>query len=374
MGGYKLKTYYFVQILHELFDLTIIVITDDSQTEEDREFLKTNSVSYKIYTLPKWKCYLNSVQSIIFGKRPIQVEYYFSQKIKTEIRPLLENSDFIIPSLTRTFEYVPSTNLKSKIIFDEVDSYALSYERSKEKTNSFFWKMMYKVESGRLENYEKNAVQKSDATLLVNQEETKYWNQFGKCFWLPNGITPQLFSYKKVKNPRHAIAFFGKMNYRPNIDAVKWYCQHVLPKLPGDLLFYIIGIYPTKEIYELAKQHQNVRVTGFMDDPYQLISECLALISPMQTGGGIQNKVLDGMALGIVNIVSTLAAKPIGGLDGQDFLVADTVDQHVAHVGKVQEDTEFRDYIGSQARKYVLEKFTWENYKANFEQIIHEIS
>lgn len=363
IGGYKLKTYYLVKILHEIFDLTIIVITDEKTEDQHIQFLENHSKEFKIFTFPKIRFYYNALKGLFLSKRPIQVEYYNFDHLKNKISPYFENAEVIIPSLTRTYEYVLNAPETSKIIFDEVDSYALSYERSKNKTNSFFWKMLYRIESERLKIYEKNAVAASQATLLVNKEETEFWNQYGKCYWLPNGVTPSLLKYPIVDSPENAIAFFGKMNYRPNIDAVKWYCKNVVKNLPVGMKFYIIGVYPTKEVLKLAEVYENVEVTGFMEDPYELMNRCLAIVSPMQTGGGLQNKVLDGMALGKVNILSTLAAKPIGGKDRKEFLIADSPEEHLKHLKSIISNSDLRTEIEKNARAFVKENFSWDNYK-----------
>ena len=99
-------------------------------------------------------------------------------------------------------------------------------------------------------------------------------------------------AYEKDEN---AICFLGKMSYQPNIDAVLWFAKNVFPDLLAtnpDLTFYVLGIEPTPEIKALGR-NQHIKVTGFMDNPYQVMARVKATVVPILNGAGIQNKVLE---------------------------------------------------------------------------------
>lgn len=372
VSGYKIKTYNLVKILSELFDLTVIVITDEPENEKNIEFVQKHAKHYHFFSFPKWKFYWNTLKALLFSSTPLQVSYYKFNSVHRQISSVIAEADVIVPSLTRTTEYVLNQKRKRNavIIFDAVDSYALGYARAISKTKSFLWKNIYSIESDRLHKYEKEIISQADATLLVNKDETEYWKQYGNCYLMPNGVKEELYDYDLVKTPENAVAFFGKMDYPPNIDAVKWYAKNVLPFLPADMKFYIVGGSPAKSVLKLANRHKNIEVTGFLDNPYDLLSRCLAVVAPMRTGGGIQNKVLETMALGQVNILSSLAATPIGGVDKKHFLIAETAQEHIDLVNLMHTDRSLRSEIGSDARNFVKQNFSWEKNKQALKEII----
>ncbi len=374
ISGYKIKTYNLVKMLSDLFDLTVIIVTDEAENEENIAFLEKYSKHYVFFTFPKWKFYWNALKALLFKSNPLQVSYYKFNSVHKKIASTISDADVIVPSLTRTTEYVLNQPQKSNslIIFDAVDSYALGYKRAINKTKSFLWKNIYSIESNRLHKYEKKIVSQANVTLLVNEEETDYWKKYGNCVLMPNGVKEELYDYNLIDTPENAVAFFGKMDYPPNIDAVKWYAKNVLPFLPSEIKLYIVGGSPSKSILKLAKQHKNIEVTGFLDDPYKLLSKCLAVIAPMHTGGGIQNKVLETMALGQVNILSSLAAKPIGGIHKKHFLIAETPEEHIDFINLMHSNPSLRHEIGINARSLIKQNFSWKKNKERLKEIVEQ--
>ncbi len=166
---------------------------------------------------------------------------------------------------------------------------------------------------------------------------------------------------------------FGKMNYQPNIDAVMWFVENVLPLINKNLKFCIIGAYPPKEIKGLEKKYKNIVVTGFLDDPYEILKSSLCVVAPMQTGGGIQNKILECMALGTINIVSSLAAKPIGGVHGEHFLVIDKPEEIAQTINDIYANPHKYEHIKINSREFIKNNFTWTIYENKLMKIIQEV-
>ncbi len=232
-------------------------------------------------------------------------------------------------------------------------------------TNSVLFKMIYTIESKRLSCYEPKIINQSDLTLCVNKAEAEDVSRYGNVKWIPNGVNESIFEYnKRDGNYQYSIAFFGAMFYQPNIDAVLWFDKYVLDWVDSKIRFYIIGSKPSKEVCELAKKRSNVIITGFMEDPYLILNSCDVILAPMQNGGGIQNKILETMALGKVNILTTYAAEPIiGGIAGQHFLVEDNPEKMAELVNDVCFSFDKYAMIGKTAKQLILEQYTWTNYK-----------
>ncbi|MDR1897541.1 MAG: glycosyltransferase family 4 protein [Prevotellaceae bacterium] len=160
------------------------------------------------------------------------------------------------------------------------------------------------------------------------------------------------------------IAFLGKMNYRPNIEAVNWYLYNVHILLPSTYKFIIIGVSPCQEVINNAKKFSNVEITGFVDDPYKILQECAVVVAPMQTGGGIQNKVLESMALGQINILTTKAATPIyGATNGIHFLVENDPHLMADLIIDILNNRDKYVHIGNNARQLIKLKYTWKQYE-----------
>ena len=410
VSGYSLKNYNLVRILSGSYHLTVGIITQGTVTEEERAYYRDLGVRWFVYRIPKLKSYVNTLFGIL-SDRPLQVSYYYDRGLQKKVDEEAEKADVLIAALIRTRAYLDPWKAKAAgtgngktVVFDMVDSIAMNYARSAASTASLFWRMIYRVEEKRLARYEKKWIEESSVTYLFNPEEQKALRKYGRVICLPHGVDDRLFSYEAgtnnaaggtgaaaepaagaetvpaVKLLPHSVVFMGKMDYQPNVDAALWYLKNVHAKIGAKVPFVIVGAYPTEEIRKTAAQYPNVTVTGFVEDPYAYAAQAMAMAAPMQSGGGIQNKVLEGMALGKVNIVSSLAAAALEGVvPGEELLIADTPEEYAeiltdmcrreeekaaaAASGKAETgEAVSYDAIGLKAREYIRGRYTWEKY------------
>lgn len=365
VSGYSLKNYYLIQILSRQYNVNVVLISNGKLENEELEFYQKYTESYKVYPISK----AERIQGVIFALfrgLPIQVGLYQSCRLFKWLKKE-ENghTDILISELVRTMPYVEAFGDHVEKVFDMVDSIGLNYSRSMDRASSFIWKLYYRIESKRLLRYEEHCVKKADVTFLFNQEEREYWKRYGNVQWLPHGVKEELLTYEglAVDEENPFVAFIGKMNYRPNVDAVVWYAENIHCKLKQKIRFVIVGAYPTAEVLKLQEKYENITVTGFVENPYEILSQAIAMVAPMQTGGGIQNKVLEAMAIGKVNLLSEKAAKPItGAKDGVHFLCSDSLDDYETYLQLLLDDPEKRQEIGRCAQAFIRNNYTWEKY------------
>lgn len=371
IGGDRLKNYNLIKILSKHYDVYLVVISEEKPTKETEEFISKYCKEYKIFVKPRYRFYLNTLRSL-FNGLPLQVNYYYFKDVQDCIDKISKSVDFIISTLIRTSRY--AININKPKILDLADSIGQNYKKSLSNVKSYFWKMVYTFEANGLIKYEKKSAEKYNKVLFFNKEEMDFLNLPKKTFWIPHGVNEKLLDYKKInKKYQDSVAFFGKMDYQPNIDAVLWFVENVLDKLDKSLKFIIVGACPAKKIKKLTKRYNNVEVTGFVEDPYEILKSCLCIVAPMQTGGGIQNKVLETMALETINIVSSLAAKPIGAKDKEDFLVIDNPRKIANIINEIYLNPAKFEFIKTNARNFIKNNFTWTIYEQKLLEIIKEI-
>jgi glycosyltransferase involved in cell wall biosynthesis len=372
IGGDRLKNYWLLKILSKHFKVHLVSITDQDVPKEFYDWANDLGLSYKIFQKKKKQFYFNTLKGLITNSLPLQVNYYYFKDIQEYIDGIYENYDLIFSTLIRTARYVLDKP-KPKIL-DMADSIGLNYLNSLNKTASVMWKILYSIEGNRLIKFEKYCIKHFDKTLFFNNEEKDYFNMPDKTEQIPHGVNENLLTYEKkdIKYKNH-IAFFGKMDYQPNIDAVLWFVKNVLPYLNKTLKFIVVGAYPVKVIQGLPKNFQNVEVTGFIEDPYLILKSSLCVVAPMQTGAGIQNKILECMALGTINIVSSLAAKPIGAEHGKHFLVCDNPKDMANLINKIYENPKNFEFLKVNARDFIKNNFTWQIYEKKLLNVIDNV-
>jgi glycosyltransferase involved in cell wall biosynthesis len=367
-GGDKLKSYNLVKILSKNYDLKVIIITDEILTDEVKTFLIENTSSYSVYKKIKLLCIYHSLKGLL-KKEPIQISYYYSKFIYRKIKQDINNADILISNSVRTAKYIMYEEKRKYL--DIVDAVGQHYIEAINKASSPFWRILYKIEGKRLLKYERKCIEKFDSTFFVNKQEANIYSKYGATEWIPNGVNDKLFKYESNGVRKQSVVFFGKMDYRPNIEAVNWYLDKIHILLPPAYKFLIIGISPCKEIVNRAKKFNNVELIGFVDDPYKILQECAVVVSPMQIGGGIQNKILESMAIGQINILTTKAAMPIyGAINRVHFIIEDDPYSMAKSISEVMNNRSDYTYIGDNAKQLIKSEYTWEKYERQLNKLL----
>ncbi|WP_069660391.1 glycosyltransferase [Arcticibacter eurypsychrophilus] len=365
VNGYKLKIYNLIKILFKHYDLHLIIISREVPNAIERKFLEDHSYKYAYFRIELISALLRVFISI-FSSIPFQVAYFTLPTVRRYIKRNANSDEIVFLNLIRSGEYIDLFR-KKNVVFDMVDLLSKSYVKSYHSTKSLMYKVIYKIEAKRLKIYELKVVKESLLTLCVNNDDANYLSAFGKSIWLPNGVNDSLFIYNKLSSKyKHSIAFFGAMHYQPNIDAVIWFDHYVMNHIDSNIIFYIIGAKPSKQILNILKHRDNVIVTGFMEDPYLILNSCFAVIAPMQNGGGIQNKILETMSLGKINILTSHGADPIkGAVNDVDFIVRNTPLEMAIKINDIFKHPSKYKAMGGNASRFIKENYTWERYEEN---------
>lgn len=313
----------------------------------------------------------------LFGFLPLQEGFYFSSDFWRWVKENSFKYDLLFCETLRTALY--AIEIKKPKVIDFIESLSLKYKRA-QKYVPFFWKAIYSIEIPRLIRREKELIQSFDKIFVSSFPDKKFIaKNSSKIEILPNGVKEILlnenFSSKKEKE---IISFFGKMNYLPNEDAVLFFSKKIFPilkeKFPS-LKFYIIGSFPTKKIKKLQKD-SSIVVTGYLKNPYTLLSQSKVVLGTLRFGAGIQNKVLEAMALGKALVVSPIVASGIEkARERKHFLVEDPM--NISSLLKAFEfllkNPKKRKEMGEKARKLVKENYTWQKVEEKIFKILDSL-
>jgi glycosyltransferase involved in cell wall biosynthesis len=163
-----------------------------------------------------------------------------------------------------------------------------------------------------------------------------------------------------------ALVFTGKMDFRPNVDAVLWFATDVLPTIQESVpesQFYIVGKNPHPRLSPLTRM-PGVTVTGFVEDPRPYIAAAAVYVVPLLTGGGTRLKVLEAMAMARALVSTTLGCEGIHAASGRDLVLADSAHDFAQQVIALLADPRRRTELGRAARSFVEEHFDWRTVTA----------
>ena len=237
----------------------------------------------------------------------------------------------------------------------------------------------------KLSRYEAMICRLADGVVAVSEADKRALQRLVaglEVTVVPNGVDTEF--YNDQSKPGHwdldighcSLVFTGKMDFRPNVDAVLWFCQEVLPlvrrKLP-DVRFYIVGQSPHRRVLCLADDPA-IAVTGYVDDVRPYIAGASVYVVPLRIGGGTRLKVLEAMAMGKPVVSTSLGCEGFEGLvPGRELCIADAPTEFAQRVIELLDDASRRERLGRAARRFVEERYDWRLIVPKLEQIYEKL-
>ncbi|MBN8902036.1 MAG: glycosyltransferase, partial [Rhodospirillales bacterium] len=164
----------------------------------------------------------------------------------------------------------------------------------------------------------------------------------------------------------------GTMDYAPNVDAVTWFATDVLPliraRLP-DAQFHVVGAHPAPAVQALARR-PSVHVTGRVADVRPYLAHAAVAVAPLRIARGIQNKVLEAMAMARPVVVTSGALEGIDAIPGRDLLLADAAEAFAAACCRLVERPDLAAALGAAARARVVAHYDWATCLAGFDDLL----
>mgnify|MGYP006426685421 CR=1 FL=1 len=248
---------------------------------------------------------------------------------------------------------------------DFIDALSLNLERKADQ--SPWWKRWFwETEGIRVGRLEKEALRQFDhcfVTSEVDKQSLRNENEKKDVVVVPNGVDTDQFSYGgPAGRSDRALIFTGNMSYSPNVKAVCYFVEQVFPiikkEVPG-VEFRIVGAEPARAVMQLD-QKKGVEVRGFVESIAECLKKATVSVCPLQSGAGIQNKVLEAMSTGTPVVATPIAIEGIeGGEEGTHYLVGKNKDEIADRIIELLYNCGRRMQISKQARQFVEEKYTW---------------
>lgn len=340
--------------------------------------------------LGRFEPYVRTMLSLP-SRTPLSVAYCQSNKFQTLIRDLDRHGNFDLIH-TEFLRAAPATiHLTGRPkVYDAVDSLALAYRRSLSAAQvSVKQRAVALAEWVKISRYEPSILGYYDRLLVSSPADQKalgnghngnsghqngghrnggyknggYTNGDQRISVIPNGVDLEEFAYQDVPREPETIMFLGKMSYYVNVASILWFYHQVFPlikKQRPSVKLKIVGRNPVPRISALASD-PSVEITGTVPDVRPHLASATLSILPMVSGAGIQNKMLESMAVGTPCVSTSMACDALQVTPGEDVLVADTAADFGRSVLRLLEDAELRRRLSANGRRYVETYHAWDN-------------
>ena len=220
------------------------------------------------------------------------------------------------------------------------------------------------VQAKRIEHFEKWLCKTVDGVIAVSEEDYNFLtrHQGAPIFVMSNGIFTDEYT-PPANNTRHSnqLVFTGKMDYRPNVDAIEWFATAILPKIreqKPDTVLTIVGRNPHPRIQPHAEQ-SHITITGWVDSVQPYLHSTTLFIVPLRMGSGTRLKILEAMAAGCTVISTSIGAAGLNHEVKQAMRIADTDVEFIQTVVSLLNNPELRDDLGQQAIQQVSQFYDW---------------
>lgn len=375
IDGSAIRVYQDLKFLKRMgFVVDFVYVTKKDDEKIVREGLK--SICRNVYRFPisKSKAYWNVIIGLLTNHLPMQVNYFHNSKMMDLVNKHHAEYDLLFSINIRPAENI--RNLKNKKAIDYVDSVALNYGKARHYKNNI-WRLLYDIDYRLLPKYENDLLRDFDVKFTISDADRK------SILGSSNDDLGIVRNYYGPTNDRaivqsennHNIVFVGSMFYDPNVVASVYFVKNVLPlilqKYP-DACFYIVGNRPTKEVMNLSSEH--VVVTGFVEDVWTYLKDAGVVVVPMQSGAGLQNKILEALSVRACIVTSTTGAGGLVDDEGKPFVAKDAEEMAKMIIEifemSLREKQEIVERGYEYLMKYYSEDVVFDSFKKQFDGLV----
>jgi sugar transferase (PEP-CTERM/EpsH1 system associated) len=378
--GDKVRSYHLLKHLARRHRVFLGTFIDDPDDEVHVAAVRALCADLKVTRLHPRRARVASLNALL-ADEPLTLRYYRSASMSDWVDQLCSANhiDAAVIFSSAMAQYVEDfQRLPTLVDFVDVDSAKWTQYAPRHR-----WPLswLYRREGRLLLDYERRMAARSTRSFFVTENEAAlFCEQAPECRVrveaMCNGVDADYFAPDPARASPYLpdelpVVFTGAMDYLPNVDAVTWFNQEVLPgilKRWPRARFHIVGRSPTPAV--LALTGDRVVVSGTVPDVRPYLQHAAAVVAPLRIARGIQNKILEAMAMSRPVIASAECATAVNAEIGTELLTAASPAEYLAELGRVFDSAEAAVSIGQAARRRVVEHYSWDAHLAAIDRYL----
>jgi len=366
--GDKIRSFHLLRHLAQRYRIYLGAFVDDADDWQYSDALTPYCAEMKLLPLHPTRCKLKSLTGLLSGEA-LTLPYYRNAALSAWARQRVQDGSVNrgLAFSSAMGQFIPAGLSRKVMDMVDVDS-----DKWTQYAPAQRWPLswLYAREGRKLAAWEARMAQQCDATLLVSGPEAALLQQRvpqarAKIAAFENGVDTDYFSpgcdYPlPYSSDTRAIVFTGAMDYWPNIDAVIWFAEQVFPAIRQQCpraQFLIVGSRPNVEVKNLAQQ-PGIIVTGSVPDVRPYLAHAACAVAPLRIARGVQNKVLEAMAMARPVVVTPQAAEGIRARAGEEYILAH--DANAFSKAVINQLEQQNTSLGQAARRVILRHYNWE--------------
>lgn len=368
--GDRIRTYNIIRFLAARCRLSVAALADEPVAAEHAAALSAHCDELHVASLRSPGRWIRAGWSVLRG-RTVSEGAFASPELSRTLRRWSSDRRFdaVLVSSSSMLAYLDVPGLCDvPAVADLIDVDSEKWRQYASSTRGP-QRLLYGLEARRLRALEADLRPSVRAVTLVSPPEADLYRRISAAtsvadvHALTNGVDLDYFrpDDRSAGDVSPTLVFLGAMDYRPNIDAVCWFCREVWPNLRQsrpNAIFEIVGRRPADEVRRLAEL-PGVRVTGAVPDVRPHLARASAVVAPLRIARGIQNKVLEAMAAGRPVVASPQALEGLDVRHDEEVLAAESPSEWTTTLSDLLDGPELRQRLGTSARRYVERHHDW---------------
>ena len=375
LKGDSLRAYHQMRVLSPHHSITLLSMAESPVSQDDYEQVAALCEQVTVVPLPRLRAAAN-LGAGVASRQPLQVSYYRSAAFRRQLAAAISCGAFDVAHVTliRMLPYVWDLG-QPPVVVDLIDSLSLNLADRRDGVRGPK-RLGYEMEYRRVRDYERAVVEHFPA-LVVSSEADRQVLGGERITVIPNGVDLDRFPFRGQDGRDPAtLIFTGNMGYHPNEEAVIWFAAQVWPLLRRErphLHFQVVGTGPGERVRALAAPGSGFEVLGRVPSVTDYLGRATMAVASMRSGSGIQNKVLEALAMGTPVVASSIANRGVQGTPGRDLLVADDPSAFASAVLRLLDEPSMRAHLAESGRAFVEENYRWEQHGARLTEIYEGI-
>ena len=332
--GDKLRAYNQIKQLSKRHEIVLCAINDNAKVDEQQAFhaLQPYCSSINFIKISKIQILFGLIRAFLKGL-PLQCGYFYNRKAARKVDALIEKHrpDMLFGQLLRVAEYIRHKDLPKAIDYQDVFSYGMKRRRD---IASWITRPVFNMEYQRLCRYEAAIFDDFDVKTIISEPDRDLipHPKKNEILIIPNGVDHDYFKPLQQEK-QYNVVFTGNMSYAPNVNAVEYLANEILPivwKVLPETKMYIAGASPDPKVKKAACDR--IIVSGWLDDIRDAYAQSRVFIAPMRIGTGLQNKLLEAMSMGLPAITTPLANASLGAQPEKEILIGSNAEELAQHI------------------------------------------
>lgn len=366
----RVRSYQLIKALSSLHEISLVSLLCDEYEQEMLKDVANYCASVDLVPMPKWRAYANCLRALP-TLMPLRVAYYQSPAFVRCLMHVMHRRriEVVHGELIKVAPALQAlcSQASVPVIYDSVDCISSYLQQQYATTHNIAKKIFIYSELQKMYRYEAQSLRVFDHVMITSAYDRELLISLGEepehIHVVPNGVDTDYFAPSLTLREADSLVFCAKLDYYPNAQAILMFCRDVLPRIwerRPQVRLTIVGNNPPASVRALSEDAR-ITVTGYVADIRPYLERASVALAPLLVAAGMQNKVLEALAMGTPLVATPVSCRSLQVRDGLHLLIAEGPSAFARAVLHLLENRPLAEHFSAMGRLHVEEHHRWKH-------------